>query len=97
MADKSALPPRPVAVVNAAKASETFTMHAPLANVEYDMQFVPASSATSLIVAVRVRPINKLEQSKGQYRDIMRVMDRSMVVVLDPDESKVSYRVSCNP
>ena len=44
---------------------------------------------SSLIVAVRVRPILKMETARGNKRDILRVMDERMVVVLDPDESKV--------
>lgn len=42
-----------------------------------------------MIVGVRVRPILKTEQSKAGRKDIIRVVDGKIVVVLDPDESKV--------
>ncbi|KAG1677565.1 hypothetical protein FOA52_014463 [Chlamydomonas sp. UWO 241] len=55
-------------------------------------RYVPSTSASSLIVAVRVRPLLKNEgskaNSKGKIEDIMRVIDGRVVVVLDPDESK---------
>jgi hypothetical protein len=55
---------------------------------------VPSSKAqASLSVAVRVRPTLKSEQaaagsSSSSKRDIIRVMDGKIVVVLDPDEAK---------
>lgn len=48
----------------------------------------PAEQA-SLLVAVRVRPILPGEHQQGRgKRDILRVMDRRVVLVLDPDETK---------
>jgi hypothetical protein len=54
---------------------------------------VPSNKAqASLSVAVRVRPTLKSEQqaagSSSSKRDIIRVMDGKIVVVLDPDEAK---------
>eukprot|EP01023_Acetabularia_acetabulum_P049398 TRINITY_DN5272_c0_g3_i1.p1 TRINITY_DN5272_c0_g3~~TRINITY_DN5272_c0_g3_i1.p1 ORF type:complete len:807 (-),score=147.37 TRINITY_DN5272_c0_g3_i1:260-2680(-) len=44
---------------------------------------------SSLLVAVRVRPLLNSEIAKGGKKDIIRVMDNGqMVLVLDPDESK---------
>lgn len=43
----------------------------------------------SLVVSVRVRPLLEAEQSKNDQRDILRVLDGKMVIVLDPDERKV--------
>lgn len=43
----------------------------------------------SLIVAVRVRPLLEFELRNETAKNILRVIDRRMVVVLDPDESKV--------
>jgi kinesin family protein 18/19 len=59
------------------------------------MQFVPAASNnnTSLIVGVRVRPLLRTEQSIKGKKDILRVIDGKVVVVLDPDESKVMAAV----
>lgn len=51
-------------------------------------QYVPVSSTASLIVAVRVRPLLRTEQARGNKKDIIRVLDDRVVVVLDPDESK---------
>lgn len=43
----------------------------------------------SLVVGVRVRPLLESELAKNeQPKDILRVLDQRMVVVLDPDESK---------
>eukprot|EP00210_Caulerpa_lentillifera_P004659 g4444.t1 len=42
----------------------------------------------SLIVGVRVRPLLETEKSKSDQRDILRVLDSKMVIVLDPDERK---------
>jgi kinesin family protein 18/19 len=53
------------------------------------LQYVPSTSSSSLIVAVRVRPLLKSEAAKGGRKDILRVIDDRVVVVLDPDESKV--------
>lgn len=52
-------------------------------------QYVPSTSQSSLIVAVRVRPLLKTESTKANKKDIIRVLDDRVVVVLDPDESKV--------
>lgn len=49
---------------------------------------MPNTSQSSLIVAVRVRPLLKAENQKMR-KDIMRVMDGRVVIVLDPDETKV--------
>lgn len=49
---------------------------------------VPSQSQSSLSVAVRVRPILKAEQARNNKRDIIRVIDDKVVVVLDPDEAK---------
>lgn len=49
---------------------------------------VPSKAQASLSVAVRVRPILKSEQAGGNKRDIIRVIDGKIVVVLDPDEIK---------
>ena len=47
----------------------------------------------SLIVGVRVRPVLPFELARNeQSKDILRVMNNRMVVVLDPDESKVWRR-----
>eukprot|EP00967_Tisochrysis_lutea_P011406 scaffold12881_cov22-Tisochrysis_lutea.AAC.1 len=52
------------------------------------LQYVPSTTNTSLIVGVRVRPLLKSEQTKSNRKDIIRVIDGKVVVVLDPDESK---------
>eukprot|EP00775_Hariotina_reticulata_P010422 gene10422-10580_t len=49
---------------------------------------VPSKAQASLSVALRVRPIIKAEQAKNNKRDIIRVIDDKVVVVLDPDEAK---------
>jgi hypothetical protein len=49
----------------------------------------PSKKQASLLVAIRVRPILKHELAKGSKKDIIRVLDRRVVMVLDPDESKV--------
>ena len=56
------------------------------------VQYVPNTSSSSLVVAVRVRPLLKTENAKGGRKvgDIMRVINGKVVVVLDPDESKAS-------
>lgn len=54
------------------------------------VQYVPNTSQSSLIVGVRVRPLLKQEKAKEGRRDIIRVIDDRIVLVLDPDESKVS-------
>eukprot|EP00798_Chlamydomonas_sp_ICE-L_P001068 gene1068-3926_t len=51
-------------------------------------RYVPATSQSSLIVGVRVRPLLKTELAKGGRKDIIRVIDGKVVVVLDPDETK---------
>lgn len=48
---------------------------------------VPSKAQASLSVAVRVRPILNFEQA-GNKRDIVRVIDGKIVVILDPDEVK---------
>lgn len=53
------------------------------------LQYIPSTTNTSLIVGVRVRPLLKTEQTKSNRKDIIRVIDGKIVVVLDPDESKV--------
>lgn len=46
----------------------------------------------SLLVAVRVRPILQYEVDKGRgAKDILRVMDDRMVVVMDPDPDDKDY------
>jgi hypothetical protein len=46
----------------------------------------------SLLVAVRVRPILKFEVDKGRgTKDILRVMDDRMVLVMDPDPDDKDY------
>lgn len=47
-----------------------------------------SKAQTSLSVAVRVRPMLKSEQAGSNKRDIIRVIDDKIVVVLDPDEIK---------
>jgi hypothetical protein len=37
-----------------------------------------------------VRPLLKAEANKAVKRDIIRLLDQRVVVVLDPDESKAS-------
>jgi len=59
-----------------------------LSSVVNASRYVPNTSSSSLIVAVRVRPLLKTENGKGKGKDIMRVMDKKVVLVLDPDESK---------
>lgn len=49
---------------------------------------VPSKAQASLSVAVRVRPILKSEQAGNNKRDIIRVIDGKIVVILDPDEVK---------
>lgn len=48
---------------------------------------LPSQQQASLSVAVRVRPLLRSEDKAK--RDIVRVVDRKVVVVLDPDETKV--------
>ena len=50
------------------------------------------SRKSQLQVAVRVRPILKsgVRASEAHQKDIMRVADGNMVVVLDPDDEKVA-------
>ena len=46
----------------------------------------------SLLVAVRVRPVLQFETEKGRgARDILRVMDDRIVLVLDPDPDDKDY------
>ena len=57
-------------------------------------RYVPSTSNCSLIVAVRVRPLLKQEVNKAaKPTDILRVLDDKVVLVLDPDESKVGQLV----
>lgn len=50
----------------------------------------PSNGVASLSVAVRVRPVLSSEAAgKKNRRDIVRVLDEQVVVILDPDESKV--------
>ena len=46
----------------------------------------PGGVAASLMVAVRSRPLLMEEQLRGVRKDILRVMDEKMIVVLDPDD-----------
>ena len=46
------------------------------------------NSSSSLTVAVRTRPVLAEEQLRGVRKDILRVIDERMVVVLDPDDDK---------
>jgi hypothetical protein len=55
---------------------------------------VPSKAQASLSVAIRVRPILKQEAVKSGKRDIIRVLDSKVVLVLDPDESKVGSRAA---
>ncbi len=57
-----------------------------LSSVVNAARYVPSTSQSSLIVGVRVRPLLKTEQVKAQRKDILRVMDSRVVVVLDPDD-----------
>ena len=51
---------------------------------------VTSKAQASLSVAVRVRPILKAELAKNSNKkDIIRVIDGKVVVVLDPDDTKV--------
>uniref|UniRef100_A0A7S3QX98 Kinesin-like protein KIN-8B n=1 Tax=Dunaliella tertiolecta TaxID=3047 RepID=A0A7S3QX98_DUNTE len=59
-----------------------------LSSVVNAQRYVPSTTNTSLIVGVRVRPLLKSEQTKSNRKDIIRVIDGKVVVVLDPDESK---------
>ena len=53
------------------------------------MQVLPGEpSQASLLVSIRVRPVLRSEAAKGR-RDIIRVIDNRVVLVLDPDEQKV--------
>ena len=54
------------------------------------LQYAPSTAQASLIVGIRVRPLLASELAKGGRRDIIRVIDSKVVVVLDPDESKAS-------
>ena len=46
----------------------------------------------SLLVAVRVRPILQFEVDKGRgSKDILRVMDDRVVLVMDPDPDDKDY------
>lgn len=48
-----------------------------------------ASTAATLTVGIRARPLVRAEIARGGRRDIIRVLDSRIVVVLDPDENKV--------
>jgi hypothetical protein len=54
---------------------------------------LPQTKQASLLVAIRVRPMVAAEAAKGGRKDIIRVLDNKMgpsvVLVLDPDDSKV--------
>lgn len=54
-----------------------------------------ASTAATLTVAVRARPLVRAEIAKGGRRDIIRVLDGRVVLVLDPDDTKVRVGVRC--
>lgn len=53
------------------------------------------NTSSSLIVAVRVRPILKsgVRASEANQKDILRVMNDKIVVVMDPDDEKVACRL----
>ena len=55
-------------------------------------------SSPNLTVAVRVRQILKsgVRASEAHQKDIMRVMNDNVVVVLDPDDEKVGDTVCQN-
>ncbi|KAG2429201.1 hypothetical protein HYH02_014133 [Chlamydomonas schloesseri] len=59
-----------------------------LSSVVDASRYVNASTAATLTVAVRARPLVRAEIAKGGRRDIIRVMDGRVVLVLDPDDSK---------
>jgi hypothetical protein len=50
----------------------------------------PKGENVSLLVAVRVRPVLRSEQSKSKdaqpKKDILRVIDKRMVLVMDPED-----------
>ena len=46
------------------------------------------AQTSSLMVAVRCRPLLAEEHLRGVRKDIIRVMDDRMIVVLDPDDEK---------
>lgn len=45
-------------------------------------QYVPSTAATSLIVGVRVRPLLKNESALKESKDILRVLDNKVRLVL---------------
>lgn len=53
------------------------------------VQYAPLTATASLTVAVRARPLIRAEIAKGGRRDIIRVLDNKVVLVLDPDDNKV--------
>ncbi|GFR44052.1 hypothetical protein Agub_g5212, partial [Astrephomene gubernaculifera] len=59
-----------------------------LSSVVDASRYVSASTAATLTVAVRVRPLVRAEIARGGRRDIIRVIDSRVVLVLDPDDSK---------
>lgn len=54
------------------------------------MMATSSAGQASLMVAVRVRPLLSNEKAKQGKTDILRVMNGKVVLVLDPDESKVN-------
>lgn len=63
--------------------------HVTLRTPSSSMQYVPSATASTLTVGVRVRPLIRAEIAKGGRKDIIRVIDGRVVIVLDPDENKV--------
>ncbi|GIL46590.1 hypothetical protein Vafri_3551 [Volvox africanus] len=59
-----------------------------LSSVVDASRYVSASTAATLTVGIRVRPLVRAEIARGARRDIIRVLDSRVVVVLDPDENK---------
>ncbi|KAG2427248.1 hypothetical protein HXX76_012444 [Chlamydomonas incerta] len=59
-----------------------------LSSVVDASRYVNASTAATLTVAVRARPLVRAEIAKGGRRDIIRVLDGRVVLVLDPDDTK---------
>lgn len=58
-------------------------------NIRLQLTAPKAGENVSLLVAVRVRPVLKSEQLKNkdaQTKDILRVIDKRMVLVMDPEE-----------
>ncbi|KXZ53067.1 hypothetical protein GPECTOR_8g60 [Gonium pectorale] len=59
-----------------------------LSSVVDASRYVSATTAATLTVAIRVRPLVRAEIARGGRRDIIRVLDSRVVLVLDPDDTK---------